>query len=149
MQAVDAPLAHGNYVSPPLFLSQRIDYIYHAEKLLSERSTQAERERERESKECKECTENAEHAECKKCFCGQLTPRPEQCRAAIWRSSPGPGTFSSACYCLHVVHHTCYCCYACSHCDGLSPRRGDITGWALDPLLVIYRMCACSIYRRS
>ena len=31
----------------------------------------------------------------------------------------------------------------------LAPRRRDTAGWALDPLLVIYWMCACSIYRRS
>jgi hypothetical protein len=138
---VHVPLAQGNYVSPPLFPSQTIEYIYHSEKLLSERSTDEERERERESKKCKECTERAEPDEC---FCGQLTAR-----TAVWQSGPGPSIFRSACYCLHVVHHTCYCCYACSHLAGLAPRRGDTTGWALDTLLVIYWMCPCSIYRRS
>jgi hypothetical protein len=139
---VDVPVAQGNYVSLPLFPSQTIDYIYHAEKLLSERSTEEERKGERESKECKECTEHAERDEC---FCGQLTPRPDQRRTAVWRSGPGPGIFRSACYCLH---HTRGGWYAHSHRTGLAPLRGDTTGWALDPLLVIYRMCACSISRR-
>jgi len=104
---VHVPHAQGQYVSPPLFPSQTINYIYHSEKLLGERSTEGERERE--SKECKECTERTAHTERDECFCRQLTARPEQCRTAIWRSGPGPGIFGSACYTLHVVHHTCYC----------------------------------------
>ena len=106
---VHVPHAQGHYVSAPLFPSHTINYIYHSEKLLSERSTEGERERERESKECKECTEYTEHADHDECFCRQLTARPKQCRTAISRSGPGPGIFRSACYTLHVVHHTCYC----------------------------------------
>ena len=72
--------------------------------------------------------------------------RPTQSSAAQQPCGAAQAQASSdVCYCLHVVHHKCHCCYACNHRDGLYPRRCDTTGWALDPLLVIYRMCACSI----